>query len=108
MVRNTYIYPPQQSLRRVTTNVKGYTLVNMPLFNSVSVLGYHMQEAGSDATLKLSFAIADGLEYVGTAIEVANIKVDDVAPRLFFFWGIGINFNTKISKMRAGRRMWKS
>ena len=89
-------------MQRVDVNVMGYTLVNMPLFNSVSVLGYHMQEAGGDAALELAFAIADGLEYVRTAVEVSNMKVDDVAPRLSFFWGIRMNFNTKISKMRAG------
>ena len=76
------------------------------MFNSASVSGYHMQEAGANTTLELVFTIADGMEYVRTAIEVANMKVDDVAPRLSFFWGIRMNFNTKIAKMRAGIRMW--
>ena len=68
----------------------GYASVNMHLFNSVSVLGCHMQEAGANATLELAFAIADGMEYLRTAVEVANLKVDDVAPRLLFFWGMGM------------------
>ena len=108
MVRNTYIYPPQQSLRRVTADVMGYSSVNMPLFNSVIVSGYHMQEARADAALELAFAIADGLEYVRTTVEVSNLKVEDVATRLLFFWGIGMDFYINIAKMRAGRRMWEN
>ena len=84
----------------------GYALVNMPLFNSISVSGYHIQEAGANAPLELVFTIANGMEYVRTAVEVSNLKVDDVAPRLSFFWGIWMKFYTDISKMRAGRRMW--
>ena len=106
MVHNTYIYPPRQLLLRVNAYVIGYASFNMPLFNSVSVLEYHMQEAGADTALELVYTIANGLEYVRTAVEVANLKVDDVAPILLFFWGIGMNFYTKIAKMRAGRRMW--
>ena len=84
----------------------GCASVNISLFNSVRVLGYHIQEAGANAALELEFTIADGQEYVRTAVEVANLKVDNVAPRLLFFWGIGMNFYTNISKMRSGRRMW--
>ena len=106
MVRNTYIYPPRKSLHRVATDFMGCALVNMHLFNSVSVSGYHMQKARVDAALEVAFTIADRLEYVRTAIEVANLKVDDVAPRLLFFWGIRKNFYTQIAKMGAGRRLW--
>ena len=83
----------------------GYASLNMPQFNSVSVSGYHTQEDGADAALELAFTISDGLEYVRMAVEVADLKVDDVAPRLSFFLGIGMNFYTEIAKMRAGRRM---
>ena len=82
MVQNTYIHPPRKSLRRVTADVMGYVSVNMTLFNSVSVSGYHTQEADAAAALELAFTIADGLEYVRNAVEVANLKVDDVPPRL--------------------------
>ena len=92
MVQNTYIYPHQESLRRVTADIMGYASLNMPLFNSVIVLRYHMQEAGADTALELASTIANGLEYVSTAKEVANLKVDDVAPRLLFFWVIEMNF----------------
>ena len=101
-----YIYPPRQSLRRVTADVMSYTSVNIPLFISVNVSGYHMQEAGANSALELVFTIADGLEYVRTDVEVSNLKVDNIAPRLSFFWGIGMIFYTKVVKMRAGRRMW--
>lgn len=84
----------------------GYTAMHMPKFNSISISGYHMQEAGADAVLELAFTIADGLEYIRTAVDVAGLKVDDVAPRLSFFWGIGMNFYTEIAKMRAARRLW--
>ena len=94
MVWNTYIYPTRKFWCRVTTDAMGYTLVNMPLFNSVIVSGYHIQEAGADADLELVFTIADGLEYVRTAIEEANLKVDGLALRLLFFWGIRVNFYT--------------
>ena len=85
----------------------GYASVNMPLFNSVRVSGYHMQVAGADAALVLAFTIADEMDYVSTAVEVSNLKVDDVDPRLSFFWGNWMNFYTDIAKMRAGRRMWE-
>ena len=85
----------------------GYASFNIPLFNSVSVSGYHMQEDGADAALELAFTIADGLEYVRTVIEVANLKVYNISPRLLFFWGIKMNFYINIAKMRAGRRMWE-
>ena len=83
----------------------GCASVNISLFNSVRVSGYHIQEAGANAALELEFTIADGLEYVRTAVEVANLKVDNVAPRLSFFWGIGVDFYTKITKMGSGRMM---
>ena len=82
-----------------------YASVNMPLFKYVRVSGYHIQEAGANAALELSFTIADELEYVRTTVEVANLKADNVAPRLSFFWGIGMIFYTGIAKMRSGRRM---
>ena len=106
IVWNTYIYPPRQSLRKVTTYIMGYTSVNMPLFNSVSVSGYHMHEAQADTALELAFTISNGLEYVRTAVEVANLKVDDVALRLSCFQGIGMNFYTEITNIIAGRKMW--
>ena len=101
MVQNMYIYPPQKLFRRVTTGVMGYASVNMPLFNSVSISGYHMQESGANAALELAVTIVDGLEYVRTVLEVANLKVDNVAPRLLLFWGIWANFYIKIAKMIA-------
>jgi methylmalonyl-CoA mutase len=97
MVRNTYIYPPEPSINRVIADIMGYTAVHMPKFNSISISGYHMQEAGADAVLEMAFTIADGLEYIRTAVEVAGLKVDDVAPRLSFFWGIGLNYYTEVS-----------
>ena len=106
MVRNMYIYPPRQSLCKVTANVMGYASFNITLFNSVSVLGYHMQEAGFATALELVFNIADGMEYIRTSIEVANLKVEVVAPILLFFWGIMMNFNTNIANTRAVRRVW--
>ena len=107
MVRNTYIYPPWKLLHRVTTNVMGYALVNMTLFNSVRVLGYHMQDDGANSAFELAFTISDGLEYVRTSIEENNLKVDDVAPRLSFFWGIGMSFYTDIAKMKEKKRIWE-
>ena len=85
----------------------GYASVNMPLFNSVNISGYHMQEARADADLELSFTITDRQEYARTAVEVSDLKVNNVAPRLSFLWGIRIIFITNIAKMRAGRRMWE-
>lgn len=106
MVRNTYIYPPNPSVNRVVADIMGFTAKWMPKFNSISISGYHMQEAGADAALEMAFTIADGLEYIRTAVDVAKLDVDAVAPRLSFFWGIGLNFYTEIAKMRASRKLW--
>jgi len=108
MVRNTYIYPPQPSIDRVVADIIGYTAIHMPKFNSVSISGYHMQEAGADAALELGFTIADGLEYLRTAVNVAGLSVDDVAPRYSFFFGIGMNYYVEIAKLRAARRLWST
>ena len=108
MVRNTFIYPPTPSMNRIIADIMGFTALNMPKFNSLSISGYHIQEAGADAALELGLTIADGLEYVRTAVGPAGLSVDDVAPRLSFFWGIGMNFYTEIAKMRAARRLWAS
>jgi len=104
MVRNTYIYPPAPSMR-IVADIMGYTAAHMPSYNSISISGYHMQEAGADAALELALTLADGLEYVRTAV-AAGMSVDEVAPRLSFFWGIGMQFYTEIAKLRAARRMW--
>lgn len=104
MVRNTFIYPPEPSMR-VVSDVIGYVAKNMPKFNSISISGYHMQEAGADAKLELAFTIADGLEYVRSAIN-AGLTVDNVAPRFSFFFGIGMNFYMEIAKLRAARMIW--
>ena len=106
MVRNTYIYPPEQSIDRVIADIMGFTSMHMPKFNSISISGYHMQEAGANAVLELAFTLADGLEYLRTAVDRAKLTVDQVAPRLSFFWAIGMNVYTEIAKMRAGRRLW--
>lgn len=104
MVRNTYIYPPTPSMR-IISDIFAYTSEKMPKFNSISISGYHIQEAGADAALELAYTLADGKEYVKTAIE-AGLKVDDFAPRLSFFFGIGMNFYMEIAKLRAARVMW--
>ncbi len=104
MVRNTYIYPPAPSMR-IIADIFSYTSRYMPKFNSISISGYHMHEAGATAELELAFTLADGLEYVRKGIE-AGIPIDSFAPRLSFFWGIGMNFFTEIAKMRAGRVIW--
>ncbi len=104
MVRNTYIYPPTQSLR-IIADIFRYTSSNMPKFNSISISGYHMHEAGATADLELAFTLADGLEYIKTGLK-AGIEIDKFAPRLSFFWGIGMNFFQEIAKMRAGRLLW--
>ena len=104
MVRNTFIYPPEPSMR-VVSDVIGYVAKNMPKFNSISISGYHMQEAGADAKLELAFTIADGLEYVRSAIN-AGLTVDNVAPRFSFFFGVGMNFYMEIAKLRAARMIW--
>jgi methylmalonyl-CoA mutase cobalamin-binding domain/chain len=100
MVRNTYIYPPEPSVNRVVADIMGFSASHMPQFNSISISGYHMQEAGADAALEMAFTIADGLEYIRTAVEVGNMDVDEVAPRLSFFWGVGLNFYTEVSFYR--------
>ncbi|HEY8400649.1 MAG TPA: methylmalonyl-CoA mutase [Cytophagaceae bacterium] len=104
LVRNTYIYPPQPSMR-IVADIFKYTSRYMPKFNSISISGYHMQEAGATADLELAYTLADGLEYVRTGIN-AGIDIDDFAPRLSFFWGIGMNFYTEIAKLRAARVLW--
>ncbi|MBY0384400.1 methylmalonyl-CoA mutase [bacterium] len=104
MVRNTYIYPPRSSLR-VIADIFKYTSQKMPKFNSISISGYHMHEAGATADLELAYTLADGLEYVKTGLS-AGLKIDDFAPRLSFFWAIGMNFFMEIAKLRAGRILW--
>ncbi|CAG8466398.1 8541_t:CDS:10 [Scutellospora calospora] len=104
MVRNTFIYPPEPSMRLIG-DIFAYTAKNMPKYNSISISGYHMQEAGADNVLELAFTVADGLEYARTGIK-AGMSIDQFAPRLSFFWGIGMNFYMEIAKMRAARRLW--
>lgn len=106
MVRNTYIYPPAPSMR-IVADIFSYTSRNMPKFNSISISGYHMHEAGAPAELELAYTLADGLEYIRTGVR-AGILIDDFAPRLSFFWGIGMNFFTEIAKMRAARLLWSA
>ncbi|GLQ05611.1 methylmalonyl-CoA mutase [Sneathiella chinensis] len=104
MVRNTYIYPPKPSMR-IIGDIIGYTSRNMPRFNSISISGYHMQEAGATQVQELAFTIADGLEYARTAM-AAGMKIDEFAPRLSFFFAIGMNFFMEIAKLRAARVLW--
>jgi methylmalonyl-CoA mutase len=104
MVRNTYIYPPSPSMR-IIGDIFEYTSVHMPKFNSISISGYHIQEAGATADIELAYTLADGLEYIRTGLN-AGLKIDDFAPRLSFFWGIGMNHFMEIAKMRAGRMLW--
>ena len=104
MVRNTYIYPPQPSMR-IIGDIIEYTARNMPKFNSISISGYHMQEAGANQALELAFTLADGKEYVKTAI-AKGMDVDEFAGRLSFFWAIGMNFYLEVAKMRAARLLW--
>ena len=104
LVRNTYIYPPEPSMR-IVREIISYCTDRMPKFNTISISGNHMQEAGADAALELAYTLADGKEYIRTAIG-AGLKIDDFAPRLSFFWGIGMNFYMEIAKMRAGRLLW--
>ncbi len=104
MVRNTYIYPPISSMR-IIADIFAYTAKNMPKFNSISISGYHMQEAGATADLELAYTLADGLEYLRTGIE-AGLDIDNFAPRLSFFWAVGMNHFMEIAKMRAGRILW--
>ncbi len=104
MVRNTYIYPPQPSMR-IIGDIFKYTAEQIPRFNSISISGYHMHEAGAPAHLELAYTLADGLEYVRTGLD-AGLGIDDFAPRLSFFWGIGMNHFMEIAKMRAARLLW--
>lgn len=104
MVRNTYIYPPQPSMR-IISDIFRYTSEHMPKFNSISISGYHMQEAGATPELELAYTLADGLEYVRTGIE-AGLDIDAFAPRLSFFWASGMNHYEEVAKMRAGRLIW--
>ncbi|MBK01613.1 MAG: methylmalonyl-CoA mutase [Acidimicrobiaceae bacterium] len=104
MVRNTYIYPPQPSMR-IIGDIFEFTSRNMPRFNSISISGYHMQEAGATADLELAYTLADGLEYLRTG-KKAGLSVDDFAPRLSFFWAIGMNFFMEVAKLRAARIIW--
>ncbi|NLY95010.1 MAG: methylmalonyl-CoA mutase [Myxococcales bacterium] len=104
MVRNTYIYPPKPSMR-IIADIFAYTSKHMPRFNSISISGYHMQEAGATQDLELGYTLADGLEYVRTGL-AAGLAIDEFAPRLSFFWAIGMNFFMEIAKMRAARMIW--
>jgi methylmalonyl-CoA mutase len=104
MVRNTYIYPPSNSLR-IVSDIFKYTSAHMPKFNSISISGYHMQEAGATADLELAYTLADGFEYAKAGVE-AGLDIDAFAPRLSFFWAIGMNFFMEVAKMRAARVIW--
>jgi methylmalonyl-CoA mutase len=104
MVRNTYIYPPAPSLR-IIADIFGYTSRTMPKFNSISISGYHMHEAGASAEIELAYTLADGLEYLRTGL-ASGLDIDDFAPRLSFFWAIGMDFVTEVAKLRAGRALW--
>ncbi|MES2798262.1 MAG: methylmalonyl-CoA mutase family protein, partial [Bacteroidota bacterium] len=104
MVRNTYIYPPEASMK-IVGDIIQYSAQNMPKFNPISVSGYHMHEAGAPAHLELAYTLANGYEYLKTGIE-SGLNIDDFAPRISFFWGIGMNFFMEIAKLRAGRLLW--
>jgi methylmalonyl-CoA mutase len=104
MVRNTYIYPPQPSMR-IIGDIIAYCSRHMPRFNTISISGYHMQEAGANAALELAYTLADGREYIRTALD-AGLHIDEFAPRLSFFWGISMNFYMEIAKLRAARLLW--
>src|SRR5215203_2876469 len=104
MVRNTYIYPPQHSMR-IVSDIFAYTSAKMPKFNSISISGYHIQEAGATADLELAYTLADGVEYIKAGLD-AGLDIDKFAPRLSFFWGIGMNFFMEVAKLRAGRLLW--
>src|SRR5512137_2232 len=104
MVRNTYIYPPAPSMR-IVADIVDYASRHMPKFNSISISGYHISEAGANQAIELAFTLADGKEYVRTGIE-SGLDVDDFAPRLSFFWAIGMNFFMEVAKMRAARLLW--
>ena len=104
MVRNTYIYPPEPSMR-IISDIFRYTSKNMPKFNSISISGYHMQEAGASADLELAYTLANGMAYIRAGID-AGLAIDDFAPRLSFFWAVGMNFFMEVAKLRAGRLLW--
>ncbi|WP_409434202.1 methylmalonyl-CoA mutase [Mycobacterium sp. SMC-14] len=104
MVRNTYIYPPKPSMR-IISDIFGYTSAKMPKFNSISISGYHIQEAGATADLELAYTLADGVDYIQAGLD-AGLDIDKFAPRLSFFWGIGMNFFMEVAKLRAGRLLW--
>jgi methylmalonyl-CoA mutase len=104
MVRNTYLYPPKPSMR-IISDIFGYTSAKMPKFNSISISGYHIQEAGATADLELAYTLADGVEYIKAGLD-AGLGIDQFAPRLSFFWGIGMNFFMEVAKLRAGRLLW--
>src|SRR6201747_717956 len=104
MVRNTYIYPPSPSMQ-IISDIFAFTSTQMPRFNSISISGYHIQEAGATADLELAYTLADGMEYL-KAGQAAGMDVDAFAPRLSFFWGIGMNFFMEVAKLRAGRLLW--
>jgi methylmalonyl-CoA mutase len=104
MVRNTYIYPPKASMR-IISDIFAYTSIKMPKFNSISISGYHIQEAGATADLELAYTLADGVEYIKAGLD-AGLNIDKFAPRLSFFWGIGMNFFMEVAKLRAGRLLW--
>jgi methylmalonyl-CoA mutase len=104
MVRNTYIYPPKPSMR-IISDIFAYTSAKMPKFNSISISGYHIQEAGATADLELAYTLADGVDYLQAGLD-AGLDIDKFAPRLSFFWGIGMNFFMEVAKLRAGRLLW--
>ena len=104
MVRNTYIYPPKPSMR-IISDIFAYTSAKMPKFNSISISGYHIQEAGATADLELAYTLADGVDYIKAGLD-AGLDIDAFAPRLSFFWGIGMNFFMEVAKLRAGRLLW--
>ncbi|HYH34955.1 MAG TPA: methylmalonyl-CoA mutase family protein, partial [Nocardioides sp.] len=104
MVRNTYIYPPGPSMR-IVSDIFAFTAARMPRFNSISISGYHMQEAGATADLELAYTLADGVEYLRAGLD-AGLDIDRFAPRLSFFWAIGMNFFMEVAKLRAGRLLW--
>ena len=104
MVRNTYIYPPAPSMR-IISDIFAFTAQKMPRFNSISVSGYHIQEAGATNDLELAYTLADGVEYIRAGLD-AGLDVDAFAPRVSFFWAIGMNFYMEIAKMRAARALW--
>ncbi|GJF12412.1 methylmalonyl-CoA mutase [Mycolicibacterium cyprinidarum] len=104
MVRNTYIYPPKHSMR-IISDIFGYSSAKMPKYNSISISGYHIQEAGATADLELAYTLADGVEYIKAGLD-AGLDIDKFAPRLSFFWGIGMNFFMEVAKLRAGRLLW--